>query len=238
MRLDPINGTVEPEQTICTAARGDYLDGYVGDMTFEEIMEPIDGRSIEEKKRNLIWQLLDRGHFGPFEHVSMTIAFEDMSRSCMAQITRHRQVTFDIQSMRYVDFSGKAAEQVVVPKSFKDEDHFSREDGVLEVEPETQEEFEQRYLDLAQQQFEFYQDAVAAGFPKEDVRFALPIGTAVNGTMTMNARTMLHILNMRGKADAQWEARQLSNMIEDIGLHWCPNTFEWWQEKGPMKLSP
>lgn len=76
---------------------------------------------LEEKKRTLIVHLLQHGHYGPFEHPPATFAIEGMSRACMAQLTRHRHVSFDVQSMRYVAFDAvdpadvKAGAIVVTP---------------------------------------------------------------------------------------------------------------------------
>jgi len=66
------------------------------------------------------------GHYGPFEHPSATFAAEGMSRACMAQLTRHRHVSFDVQSMRYVAFDEvdlvdvEAGAMVVTPPSATD----------------------------------------------------------------------------------------------------------------------
>jgi thymidylate synthase ThyX len=57
-------------------------------------------------------------------------------------------------------------------------------------------------------------------------------------TFSGNARTMMHVLNLRQKATSQWEIRELSNMVADELESWMPYTFEWWEENGPVKNSP
>ena len=42
------------------------------------------------------------GHESPTEHASFTFAIEGVSRSLLAQITRHRIASFSVQSQRYV----------------------------------------------------------------------------------------------------------------------------------------
>jgi len=79
---------------------------------------------------------------------------------------------------------------------------------------------------------------VADGVPKEDARFILPLGTTVNMTFSGNARTFLHLLDMRKKANAQWEIRELSEALLDELFEWCPYTFRYYEEHGPNKLSP
>jgi len=56
------------------------------------------------KTRALIRRLIRTyGHFGPFEHPTITFAAEDVSIVVERQITRHRHVTWDVQSLRVVD---------------------------------------------------------------------------------------------------------------------------------------
>jgi len=66
----------------------------------------------------------------------------------------------------------------------------------------------------------------------------LPIGTPVNITMSGNARTMMHVLNLRQKASSQWEIRDLANRIGEELESWMPYTGNWWEEHGPLKNSP
>ena len=42
------------------------------------------------------------GHESPIEHASFTFGIEGVSRSLLAQITRHRIASFSVQSQRYV----------------------------------------------------------------------------------------------------------------------------------------
>jgi thymidylate synthase, flavin-dependent len=153
----------------------------------------------------------------------------------MAQITRHRHLTFDVQSQRYVDFSDKEA---IMPRSLEEDDHFSREDGLVDLAEKVRKKFRQEYEKKTERLFEVYQEMVDEGVPKEDARFLLPIGTPVNMTLSGNARTMMHVLNLRQKADAQWEIRELSNEIVDALEDWIPYTAHWWDENGPVKISP
>lgn len=261
IRVETVSETRGPERAIATAARGDYYDGFVGDASMTELLDPIDYTEAEYEKeaeyieeeylvdddeiveqlteeraklRSLLDQLMRRGHWGPFEHAQITLAVENVSRSCMAQVTRHRHATFDVQSQRYVDFGEKDPK---LPKSVLDEEHFSREDGqiALENDPELLEEVFRTRMGAS---FDVYQDLVNDGVPKEDARFVLPIGTPVNMTVSMNARALLHVLNMRGKGDAQWEVRRLSELVEEALAEWMPITADLWREHGPFTEAP
>ena len=46
--------------------------------------------------------LTEIGHESPVEHASFTFGIEGVSRSLLAQLTRHRMASFSVQSQRYV----------------------------------------------------------------------------------------------------------------------------------------
>jgi len=262
MKVDVLRAMDRPEQLVCQSARGDYFDGYVGDTDYEQLMESVeydneDAESVQQyisdggadwidehmagnletaaRTRSFIHKQLARGHYGPWEHPQIAFTVKGVSRVLMAQITRHRHMSFDVQSMRYVDFTHKDA---IVPKALRDTDHFARETGVVDVTEDQLTAFRERYKQMTNESLEFYKEMVDAGVPKEDARFVLPLGTPVNMTFSGNARTMLHVLDMRRKANAQWEVRQLSDRLVEELKEWMPYTFTWYDNNGPNKLSP
>ena len=254
MQVTVLRSTDEPERLVCQAARGDYYDGFVGDTSFSELMKDVEYDEsnvsaeeldryenewhcpsvVKEKKRSFIEKQLSRGHYGPWEHPQITFAVKGVSRVTMAQITRHRHMTFDVQSQRYVDFSDTEA---ITPKSIEDEDHFSRETGNVELEAD-REELERVYDKTTGNALQRYEQLVEKGIPKEDARFVLPVGTPVNMTFSGNARTFMHVFNLRQKASSQWEIRELSNELAKHLKDWAPYTFNWYEQNKPHKIGP
>ena len=236
MNVRLLEATDDPERVICTAARNDYSSAFVGGQPFEETMATVDGDTLEEKKRTLIGHLLDHGHFGPFEHPQATFAVEGVSRSCMAQLTRHRHVSFDVQSMRYVAFDEvdpddvRAGEMVVTPPSATDPDWVGRNQRSGPVDDEVVEQRERVFRESVVESVESYQELLDLGMAPEDARFVLPIGTEVNMVLSMNARMLMHVADMRAAADSQWEIRELTEEILDLAAEWCPLTFAHYDE--------
>lgn len=236
MDVTLLEATEDPERVICLGARNDYMSGFVGDESFEEVMESVDGETIEEKKRTLIGHLLSHGHFGPFEHPQLTIAVEGISRSCMAQLTRHRHVSFDVQSMRYVAFDEvdpddvREGAMVVVPPAATDPNWVGRNQQSGTVDEETVSEREEVFTESVSRSVEEYQKLLDLGMAPEDARFVLPIGTKVNLVMSLNARMLMHVADMRAAADSQWEIRQLTEDVLEIAAEWCPLTFAYYDE--------
>lgn len=235
MNVKLLEATENPERVVCKAARNDYMQGFVGSQSFEEIMEPVDGETLDEKQENLIAHMLDRGHFGPTEHISATFAVEGISRACMAQITRHRHATFDIRSMRYVKYDEMdPGEAVVEIPELSDPGtpgrNASFSDGFVDAGSEwilrERREVYQRAIEDA---FDYYRYLLDLGVAPEHARMVLPIGTKVNMVVTLNARMLMHLFDMRAAADAQAEIRSLSEQILDLSMEWCPLIFEYYE---------
>jgi len=243
MDVTVLRATERPERLVCQAARGDYFDGYVGDTEYAELMESVDYSDkytneetvIEAKTRSFIEKQLSRCHYGPWEHPQITFSVKGVSRVTMAQITRHRHMTFDVQSQRYVDFSDTDS---IVPKSLRDSDHFSRETGPTDLDEDDLSHWRNAYKQMTAEQLEYYEDMVDAGVPKEDARFILPLGTPVNMTFSGNARTFMHVFNLRQKASAQWEVRELCDMMAEHLKEWASYTFNWYEQNKPHKIGP
>jgi len=236
MEVSLLEATEDPEVVICRAARNDYMSEFNPDLSFEETMETVEGDGLNDKKRTLISHLLAHGHYGPFEHPQATFAIEGVSRSCMAQITRHRHVSFDVQSMRYVAFDEvdpadvEEGELVVTPPSATDPDWIGRNQQRGSVDETAVEERERIYRQSVRRSVESYQELLELGMPPEDARFVLPIGTKVNIVMSMNARMLMHVADMRAAADSQWEIREMTEQILELASDWCPLTFEYYEE--------
>ncbi len=223
--------TPEPERVICTCARNDYFQDRIPDHGFETIMEKVGGDTLEGKMRTLLGKLMLRGHWGVFEHAQMTLWFR-VSRACMAQITRHRHVSFDIQSQRYVNFKDvdpTDPDDILWPRTWDADEVVSREGKTpIELPAERRKEL---ITEAYTKAVDAYNEMVEAGMPKEDARMLLPIGTKVNITASMNMRTAFHIVSMRGAGDAQAEIRQLAQGIEDVMREHLPIAMDVWDKK-------
>ncbi len=237
MQVEVIDASNNPEETVCRAARNDYSSGYGGDKEFAAVMDGIDGETLTDKKRHLIQDtLLKHGHFGPLEHVQITFHVKGVSRSLMAQLTRHRWATFDVQSMRYVKFDEMSPEPgegvVAIPelgnaevqgRNAKMPDDMD-DDEIISTR-------EHVYERAVQSAFAEYERLLDVGVAPENARMVLPIGTKVNIMFTVNLRTLLHIADMRASGAEQWEIRELTTMILGEAKDWAPLTLEYYLEE-------
>lgn len=212
MNVKLIAHTVQPDKVVAAAAKLCYSNsGAMG------LMDGMD----DEKAENFVEMLGKIGHQSPIEHASFTFAIEGVSRSLLAQITRHRLASFSVQSQRYVklkDFSYITPPEIAsVPEA-------------LQLYEETMQSCVasyQKLSDILEQKH--YADFLEQGIPEkearrkaekkaiEDARFVLPNASETKMVMTMNARELLHFFRLRCCNRAQWEIRELAKaMVKEV----------------------
>ena len=147
---------------------------------------------------------LASGHESVLEHVSFTFRIEGLSRAAMAQLTRHRLASFDVESQRYVKLEDV---RMVMP------DSIARSEFLLEAE-----ELLNRSMDL-------YKRMVAAGIPAEDSRYVTTQAVETNLIMTANARELRHFFRLRCCNRAQWEIRGVADAMLAICKKVTPELF-------------
>ncbi|WP_342423078.1 FAD-dependent thymidylate synthase [Paenibacillus sp. FSL E2-0178] len=172
-----------------------------------------DGKSGTEADR-LFRHITGSGHSSTLEHLNYTFAIEGVSRALMGQLTRHRHLSFSIQSQRYVRFgsedrSGGFA-YVTPPSVEKNKDvvvnynDFGDTETVGEI-----------YETLMKRLQSGYDDLRKGGVTAEDCRSILPNAATTNIVLTGNLRTLLEFYNKRkpGKG-AQYEITELAEGIK------------------------
>ncbi len=224
VRVVKIAATPDPEWLVCLAARGDYMDEPPWEKSRDEVMRRARGKTLDQKMELLIKKLMLMGHWGPFEHPAITFGISNMSRVTLAQLTRHRIVSFDIQSARTVSLKDLRLRDMTRPPSFALDAVKTRDGGVHKIKL-SKEDREQLVSSFWQSELELYAKLVAGGVPKEDARYVLSLAIPVHGTMTVNARSLMHIIAIRSFGDAQWEIRDLAAQLMGIAKAWMPITF-------------
>jgi len=228
VELRPEFSTQNPDDVPIMAARGDYMEESLVGKNIHDVLQDItidsEGYDPQERLEHMHKRLIRRGHFGPYEHIQAYFTVEGISRPCMAQATRHRFISYDVQSMRYANFS---------ESGFKCPPAFTLEeiDGV--PVSETVAEHFKRSVEL-------YTELVDNGYEEEDARYVLPLGTKVNMSFSANARTLMHFIDMRAAGDAQWEIIELAEKVLEEAEDWAPITFATYEDyaRGSSKKAP
>ena len=208
MKVKLLAHTPEPEKLIAAAAKNCYSSSNI-----DNVLEGL----TEEKTENFVNMLSEIGHESPIEHVSFTFAIEGVSRSLLAQITRHRMASFSVQSQRYV--REKGFEYVLPPEI--DKIPAAREKFIQAMEDD-----QRTYEELTAALMEGYlKELLDQGIPEkaarsraekhaiEDARYVLPNACATRIMMTANARSLKNFFRLRCCSRAQWEIRELAEQM-------------------------
>lgn len=197
MNVELLQYPADPERAVATAARLCYAP--VG---AKELMETMP----EERKKSVLYTIMESGHFSTLEHVSYTFAIDGVSRALTHQLVRHRLASFNQQSQRYVKFTDGL--NIVKPPSVAEN-------------PQANEAFDK----ATQVLLESYQSMLEAGVPAEDARYILPNAAETKIVVTMNIRELLHFFTLRCCNRAQWEIRELAHRMLELVKPTAPYIF-------------
>jgi thymidylate synthase (FAD) len=169
-----------------------------GDKYFNKVAR--DGEGGTEADR-LIRHIMNSGHTSTMEHINFTFSIECVSRSLLAQLTRHRHFSYSVQSQRYnkLETTSKSGGfDYIVPDSVKDDD-----------------EKLNNYLGIMRAIQIQYDELRKLGIPAEDARMVLPNAATCNLVFTGNLRSILEFHGKRSSNHAQWEIRELAEKIKE-----------------------
>ena len=150
-------------------------------------------------------------HWGVFEHATFSISVKGISRACSHQLVRHRQNSFLQQSQREVKID-TTTQWWVLPSSMSPN----------KIGVEYYNDIHLLMDGIARR----YNDLIRLGVPEEDARFVLPNACKTNIVITANARQWLHIFKLRLAPSAQWEIREMCQLILTELMKISPVIFE------------
>ncbi|MBC7972438.1 MAG: FAD-dependent thymidylate synthase [Verrucomicrobia bacterium] len=210
----------------------------------------------------------NRGHYSPLEAPQISFSVAGLNHRTMQQITRHRiGVHFSVQSLRYtsdrfvkvatiirqaLDKSERLADEQLSKVVFEYTHIQDAIEQVIYLRPEG--EYNDRvghkyYYDAAERMCDLqacavslmrYADKLKQGYSEEHAAGLLPMDTRQNWVMSANARSLMHILDLRAAKNAQLECQQLCDLIFPHFEKWVPAIAEYylknrWQK---AKLAP
>lgn len=220
MKVTLLSHTPNPEQVIACAARLCYSSASV-----QSVMDGL----TPEKTEDFIQMLTNMGHESPFEHVTFTFGIEGVSRSLLAQITRHRIASFSVKSQRYVkefEFSfvtppeiAKDPEALAVYKAAMEQDRMQYE----QLEAILFARHKKRLLEEGKDEKTATRMAEKSAI--EDARYVLPNACETQMMVTMNVRSLWNFFRLRCCNRAQWEIRDLAEQMLMLCRDVAPSLF-------------
>lgn len=174
-------------------------------------------RRVRTDRGEYLRNILRSGHGSVLEHASYSFVLRDVSRVATHEIVRHRAgAAYSQESLRYVR---------LVDIGFR--------------VPPVLEPLRHRCVELVEQLEQFQVDAARAleidaeGVPfhvKKEVTSALrrlaPMGVSTDLVLTMNLRTLRHVIEMRTAPGAEEEMRAIFGRLGEIMVVEAPGVFQ------------
>ena len=198
------------------------LTVYAGRSCYESWSRP--NEKTREDKDYLRRTLFEQGHFSILEHATATFYLTGVSRALLAEITRHRHLSFSVLSQRFVD---ESEANIVIPPALRDTDEvFEWGDEADKTGAEALEWMAGRVSVNYQKLVEALTDS---GLPRKQAREAaravLPNMTETRIVVTGNLRAWHEVITRRTAPDADAEFQQVAGMIRDELQKLAPEVF-------------
>ena len=176
--------------------------------------------------KGLVKFLLREGHMSPFEHSGFTFRVH-APIFVTRQMLRHRSSQFNEESGRYRElepvFYVPSAERPVVQVG-KTGDY----DFVTNLSTTGIAVMETRMA--SEDSWRRYENMLSLGIAKEVARMVLPVNLFSTMYMTLNARNLMHFLDLRLDKHAQSEIREVAEHMEVAFSYEMPWTYDAWKE--------
>lgn len=179
-----------------------------------------------EKDTRLINFLIKHRHGTPFEH-SVFQFYVKAPLFVVREWQRHRIASYNEISGRYVEFEP----EFYIPE-------FGRIPASSNKQGSIQPDFDHEWNQLVTKEiriasdnaFAFYKDILKKNVAKEMARMVLPLNLYTEFYFTINTRSLMNFLSLRGAEDAQWEIRQYAETIKTMFKEKMPITYTLWEE--------
>ena len=151
--------------------------------------------------KDYLANIIRQQHTSVLEHASASFYITGVSRAFLCELTRHRHLSFSVQSQRFVD---ESEANIVVPPAIRDND------GAVMILEEVMDDVAPAYRDLVTY-------LVGKGLPRKQAREAaravLPNMTEVRMVVTGNLRAWRDTLVRRLAPGADAEMREVADLI-------------------------
>ena len=174
---------------------------------------------LNDQDKVLIQYLADERHTSPFEHVAFTFHVK-----CPMFVTRqwhrHRTWSYNEISRRYTSVNM----EFYVPRAYRQQARDNRQASTDDLITETGDgrninELVSAHTSAA---FALYEDLIEQGVAREQARMVLPQNLYTEMYATVNLHNLIHFIELRIHAGAQWEIQQYALKLLDLAEEAAP----------------
>ncbi|ADI02998.1 MAG TPA: FAD-dependent thymidylate synthase [Syntrophothermus lipocalidus] len=220
LKVRLLQHTYEPEKLVAVAAKLCYSPSGI-----DGIMEGLDSKTTSD----FLNMLTELGHESPIEHATFTFGIEGVSRSLLAQITRHRIASYSVKSQRWVredQFDYVIPPEIQAIPAAKDIFEKAMQEDQAYYRALTEILFERHFKKLLEEgKDEKVAKREAEKQAIEDARYVLPNACETKLIVTMNARSLFNFFRQRCCNRAQWEIRRLAEEMLRLVRQVAPTLF-------------
>lgn len=221
MNVELLQYNPECEKIVASAAKLCYSSSKI-----DGILNGLD----EENTKKFIERLMSMGHESPIEHITFTFGIEGVSRSLLAQFTRHRIASYSVKSQRYVN---EAKFEYITPPEIAANEEANR---IYEAAMADDVEKYNAIADILSKKH--YSAFISEGKDEknakrlaekkaiEDARYVLPNACETKIIATFNARSLLNFFSERCCERAQWEIRDMACKMLELVKTVAPTVFK------------
>ncbi|MEW6624977.1 MAG: FAD-dependent thymidylate synthase [Bacillota bacterium] len=161
-------------------------------------IELLEQNPTQEEMLRIADKVISSKHLSVLEHCHMTFAVKDVSRTLLAQYTRHRiGISLSVQSQRYVSEASDKQKGNIF-------------DYVIPPEIKGNEEAKEVFLEAMGLCQQYYDKLKVLGIKNQDARFVLPGGAGTNFLTSLNLRSLFDVYEKRVVVPgAQWEIKEM-----------------------------
>ena len=150
-----------------------------------------------EPKESVVKGCIKSKHTSVTEHSYYSFEVSGVSRSFLAQLTRHRHLSPTVESLRYTSKENNFT--YIVPPSI-----LANEEAMM------------LFLNCMRKEEETYNALLELNIKKEDARFVLPIATEVKLVISGNYRAWMDFCRLREDKHSQWEVREFAFEVDRL----------------------
>ena len=187
------------------------LTVYAGRSCYESWSRP--NEKTREDKDYLRRTLFEQGHMSILEHATATFYLTGVSRALLAEITRHRHLSFSVRSQRFVSEEGAS---IVIPPAARGSEKLMWE-------------FENAATGARHSYRELVEALLGSGLTRKQAREAaravLPNMIETRIVVTGNLRAWHEVIERRTAPDADAEFQQVAGMIRQELQKLAPEVF-------------
>jgi thymidylate synthase (FAD) len=179
------------------ATAGDALAEAAGRICYKSFDRP---NPKTARNADYLANIIKQGHYSVMEHASVTFLVQGVSRALLAELTRHRHLSFSVVSQRYVNYSNTSP---VIPPAL------AQTDGEHLVNV--------AYVEALEMYEELTERLIASGLKRKEAREAarsvLPNAAPVDMVVTGNLRAWRDVLGKRHHVAADAEIREFAGRV-------------------------